>query len=165
MLKLHFIRLKVWQKLQTERYCFLQSIALLSTNEAYLFLKIEIKIYTNPLNQKSIGRHCDVLDVRTHTYGMPDIVKQTNFLKPLRKVLPEPRILIAFHGDGTNQTKDLELLNFAIRPLNLGRVSRNPPTLLAIPRHRCICPERAQTNFRQFFHVDKRFHKRGFNKI
>ena len=50
-------------------------------------------------------------------------------MKPFRKTLEQPTIFYVIHGDGTYQTQNLELLNFGMRCLNLGRLARNPAVL------------------------------------
>ena len=89
------------------------------------------KIYKflNPLTQKTLGRYCRVQDVLEYTFANELIVSNCDFMKPFRKTLEQPTIFYVIHGDGTHQTQNLELLNFGMRCLNLGRLARNPAVL------------------------------------
>ena len=137
MLKLHFVMGGSW----TQLYRLARGLKKISNQKIQFppvqeFVKYKrslllpkIRIFRNPVTQKCVGRYCDLLEVLNHSHSNREIVKQSSFFKPFRKVLSTPLILIAIHGDGTNQTKDLELLNFGFRMLNLGRVARNPAAM------------------------------------
>ena len=89
------------------------------------------KIYKflNPLTQKTLGRYCRVQDVLEYTFANELIVSKCDFMKPFRKTLGQPTIFYVIHRDGTHQTQNLELLNFGMRCLNLGRLACNPAVL------------------------------------
>ena len=82
--------------------------------------------HTNPSTQKKVARYCKFQDVLKFTYGTPGIARHMNFKFPGQD---RPVALYVNYGDGTKQTRHVELTNLLCRNMNLGRVTRNPAAL------------------------------------
>ena len=78
--------------------------------------------HTNPVTGKSSARYVTFEDSLAFTYSTPSIVKYMNFDFEGQS---EPLTVDAIYGNGTKQTKHVELTNFLCRNVNLGRLTRN----------------------------------------
>ena len=85
--------------------------------------------HTNPVTGKSSARYVTFEDSLAFTYSTPSIVKYMNFDFEGQS---EPLAVDAIYGDGTKQTKHVELTNFLCRNVNLGRLTRNPAAVQII---------------------------------
>lgn len=86
--------------------------------------------HTNPTTMKASGRYCKLKDVLEFTHSNPLIVNHMNFrFKDLTTGHMKPWVIYALYGDGTKQTKHVELLNFLCRCVNLDLRSRDPAAL------------------------------------
>ena len=78
--------------------------------------------HTNPVTGKNRARYVTFEYSLAFTYSTPSIVKHMNFDFEGQS---EPLAVDAIYGDGTKQTKHVELTNFLCHNVNLGWLTQN----------------------------------------